>query len=207
MHPPPVVLAGPAGRCRLLALPHPRARAPAYFAAHEDGALYEVLVVRGERRSWFVAGGGGGQVLADGGMRVLSKVDPALVLVGVLAASPNFLPLDDLLDDAAERHAHASGRTNWPDIAELGAYAAHLLRVCDTQDADGQRMYRLSRDKVRALVDAKVCAVSAALPSAPETLGVHVRRLEDGGETGAVSRAAHELVTAYLSPETEAWLG
>ena len=207
MHAAPVVLAGPAGRCRLLALPHPQSGIPAYFGVHEVGKLYEVLIVRDGQRSWLV--GESPQVVADGALRLLSPVDPAFVLLGALGTdNTSYLTADDLFEAAAERCAHARTGT-WPDIAELARYSSHLDRICDTQHVDGHESYRVSRDKVRALIDAKIMAVEAAADGAPETLGAQVRRLEDAGEPPGDARhkVARDLVLSYVSPTVVKWLG
>ncbi|WFD34315.1 hypothetical protein MCUN1_001154 [Malassezia cuniculi] len=179
---------------------------PAYFGVHEDGQLYEVLVVRDGTRSWLV--GGDAQVIADGAVRLLSPVDPAFVWLGLInTEQSSYLSAEDLLEAVAERHA-ASLSGSWPDILQLERFAVHLARICDTQHVDGRDMYRPSREKARSLIDGKVASLCAKIDSAPDTLGVQVRRLEDAGEKTEAARekVCRDLVMSYISRSTAEWL-
>ena len=220
---------------RLLVLPHPHTGVPAYFGAPPEGdRLYELLVVRPEgrvARSLFLApseGHGPGYVVADGSVRILTQVDPAFVMLGILAEERGlprrFCPLDDMVDEATERHAHRRAAelaalhadqvraTGWPDIPELfrlPGMARHLQRICTTQAepsaADGlvycidmERVYTLLSDKVQRLLATHVW------DEAPETLGRQARRrvaatASDAEWNAARRDVAEELVASYVS--------
>lgn len=221
---------------RLWVLPHPHSSTPVYFAVGDAHALYELVVVRADKpntRSWFVApyapqgaSGGQGEVLSDGALRILTPIDPAFVLLGILGDDPHafdtrqYRPLDDLADLAAERHAArraeaGGGARPWPDLVPfltLPGNAPHLARICDTQAevaaADGY-VYRLSLAKISALLDTKHqrLADTAVHDRAPETLGRQVRKqLERPSAASAADvqaaqdEVARALLLAYLPP-------
>lgn len=227
-----IALAHPAvdAETRLLVLPHPSSGAPTYFSTPAEGEheMYELLVVRAEKpsaRSWMVAARdahAGGSVLADGALRALSPIDPVFVLLGLLAESDaerRFCPADDLAEAAAERHAQRRATEGsvrpWPDIAPFLLHprmAAHLQRICDTQDelsASDGLVYRLSYDKISALLSDKCArlAQSAVHDAAPETLGRQVRKeladaqhASDAEIRAAQESVARRLVQSYLPP-------
>ena len=86
---PPIALAYPPdvahATTRLWVLPHPRTGVPTYFATSQDGTnAYELLVTRPPTRSWLLRGhDDDGYVIADGAMRILSRIDPAFLLLGI----------------------------------------------------------------------------------------------------------------------------
>lgn len=223
----PIVLAHPrdAHATRILVLPHPRSAAPAYFAVTQGAdhaSWYELLVVRGDQsasRSWMVspgAGGSGGSVIADGALRVFSPVDPAFVLLGILAdeedpAPRRLQPLEDLLDAAAERHARrraahagADAPAQWADIgalAHLPHVAEHLAPLCDTEQVGSgseERVYGLSWDRVLARLDAKLARMTdpALFERAPDTLGRQMNRRLDAEVPAGTTPTENELAAA-----------
>lgn len=227
-----VPLAHPSlGDARLLVLPHPHSGVPSYYALHgTPSELYEVLVVRPaapHARSWFLthadatsASRAPGAVLGDGALRTLSPVDPALVALGMLADTEarHFCPLEDLAEAAAELHAQRRaealpGRAQpWPDIVPflmLPAMEPHLQRICDTQSeaAASGLVYRLSWDKIAALLDAKHARLAHpdVHAAAPETLGRLVRKSLDQPQTAsdeevrkAQAHVARSLLLSYV---------
>lgn len=230
---PPIALAypadvGTAAPARLYVLPHPRSGVPTYFAVHDD-ATYELLVVRPEprvARSWMLAphgASGPGYVLRDGALHVLSPMDPALLLLGLLApvwGERRFCPRDDLAEAAAEHHAAARAADlavrapAWPDIASvlaLPGMQAPLTRICATQaepSALDGLVYRLDKARVFALLDHKVERV---LRDAADVIDAQSQRhygaqATDAEVAAARRRVATDLVAAYV-PLTvdEAW--
>ncbi|WFD28923.1 hypothetical protein MNAN1_003939 [Malassezia nana] len=228
---PPMAWAYPAdvqeaARTRLYVLPHPRTGVPTYYAVQDTGA-YELLVVRPEQRagrSWMLASGQAkrpGHMVREGVLHVLSPMDPALLLLGLLApqwGERRFCPRDDLAEAAAEHHAtqraamaaeHAAlapPELVWPDIATvlaLPAMQAPLERLCATQPepsaADGL-VYRLDEAKVFALLHRKVDSV---LRAAPEVIDAQSQRhvpmhATETERAAAQRRVATDLVAAYV---------
>lgn len=226
---------------RLLVLPHPQSGAPAYFAAGEADSngystLYEMLTVRGEKhaaRSWFIAPNdtedsqSHGSVIADGAMRVLSPIDGGFVLLGIVfderKLSQRWVPLDDLLDAAAESHTQRRARRHpdsaaapWPDVCALRSYHAttvHLSKVFETQPigiGSSELVYRFSWDRTLTWLDAKLerLAQPGVFDKSPETLSRQVNRRLDATctdraatalETAAARRAVSvDLIASYL---------
>lgn len=239
---PPIALAYPANMsaaapARLYVLPHPRSGAPTYFSVQDD-ATYELLLVRPDQRagrSWMLAPGEGasmpGHILRDGALYVLSPMDPAFLLLGLLACTwgeRRFCPRDDLAETAAEHYAtqraaelaarapDAAPATtpSWPDITAvlaLPAMQAPLRRLCATQTEssalDGL-VYRLDEAKVYALFDQKIERV---LRDAADVIEVQSQRQCGASATeaeiaAAQRRVAARLVAAYVPvPIEEAW--
>ena len=193
---PPVALAFPSevtndDLTQLWVLPHPRSGAPAYYAISNDGhgTLFELIVTRPTApasQSWFLreATSLEGQVVADGAMHILSRIDPAFVLLGILGLEHDgkrFWPLDDWAEAATDAHVtrrlalhkdpssttcssqSPTAFTNaWPDITAFVLHPMmhkHLLRICSTQPqthtCDGL-VYRLDWSRVIAILDEKV---------------------------------------------------
>ncbi|WFD21208.1 hypothetical protein MCAP1_003469 [Malassezia caprae] len=234
---PPIALAypadvGAAAPTRLYVLPHPRSGVPTYFAVQDD-ATYELLVVRPEQRvarSWMLAPCGAsspGHVLRDGALHVLSPMDPALLLLGLLASAwgeRRFCPRDDLAEAAAEHHAASraarmAARTGaapsapaWPEIASVLALPAMqepLTRICATQaepSALDGLVYRLDEARVCALLDRKVERV---LQDAADVIDAQSQRhygahASDADVAAARRRVATDLVASYVPLAVEA---
>jgi len=238
---PPIALAYPEGvgadaPTRLYVLPHPRSGVPTYFAVHDD-ATYELLVVRPDQRaarSWMLAPRGGaprpGHILRDGALHVLSPMDPALLLLGLLApvwGERRLCPRDDLAEAAAEHHAArraadlaarapeaAPSTPAWPDIATvlaLPAMQAPLTRICATQaepSAHDGLVYRLDEARVYALLTRKVERV---LHDAADVVAAQSQRhcgaeATDAEIAAAQRRVATDLVATYVPPAVDdAW--
>lgn len=211
---------------RLLVLPHPRSGAPAYFACAADGRMYELLTVQPERkvgRSWFLGHSGGGRVISDGSLRVLSAVDPVFVLLGVLlptADEKRFRPWDDWAEAAVDGHERArhaalqalTGRASttpmrWPDVAEflaLPSTHAHLPRVCATHAepaSAAEPMYRLDMARVLAMLSEKAAHVATSLDDILELEAQ--RRVDDAFPSAdqlreAKGAVARSWIEAYL---------
>ncbi|WFD32895.1 hypothetical protein MSPP1_003948 [Malassezia sp. CBS 17886] len=223
----------------LFPLPHPRTGTPTYYALtdHTAAPLYEVLVVRPEQRvsrTWLsVPTTSGphaqGTVAGDGSLRILSAVDPALVLLGLLGGpggdmSRRLSPLEDLAESVADWHARAraqalgDSRTDavWTEIKALlldPRMGTHLQRICETDvvaAATDACLYRLDWAKVHALLDTKTDRLLAdgIWESAPETLGRLVnRQVERDADAATVAaarrRAAEELIASYIPAGVE----
>ena len=176
---------------------------PTYFATSQDGTnAYELLVTRPPTRSWLLRGHDDGYVIADGAMRILSRIDPAFLLLGifcVLDTSQQYWPLDDWLEAATDVHVQRRSMGAWPDMAAFVALPpmqAHLDRICATQEADGGRVYRLDETRIRAMLRAKAQRVCAR---APEQVAAQAWRTLDASASDAdVDSAQQEVARQWI---------
>ena len=205
---PPIALAYPPdvahATTRLWVLPHPRTGVPTYFATSQDGTnAYELIVTRPPTRSWLLRGhDDDGYVVADGALRILSRIDPAFLLLGifcVLDTSQQYWPLDDWLEAATDVHVQRRSMSAWPDMAAfvaLPSMQTHLDRICATQEADGGRVYRLDETRIRAMLHAKAQRVCAR---APEQVAAQAWRTLDASASDAdVDSAQQEVARQWI---------
>ncbi|KAL4399655.1 ribonuclease H2 complex protein [Malassezia pachydermatis] len=240
---PPWALVYPAqlglASTRIWVLPHPRSGAPAYFAlSDQDSTMYELLSTRPDKavsRSWFLAPSSSahtptdadhGYIVEDGAWRIFSPIDPAFVLLGILASTNDerrMRPLDDWAEAATEFHVRRRAQamaaqqnneerhTSWPDLplfVALPSMHTHLERLCTTQaepnTTDGH-VYRLDWSKMQAWLNTKVerlCtqATEALEPHIARSLPAFPRDEDIAQARRAVARA---WVDAYLPPAVE----
>jgi hypothetical protein len=106
---------------------------------------------------------------ADGSLLLASRVDPAFLLLPLLALDgPHYCPLSQTL-----RHAAAGDAGVLLRVA--GVHEA-CAQICDVREADAgddggppERLYRLSRDKARAYLARKTRRLARELQSQAET--------------------------------------
>ncbi|TDL25895.1 hypothetical protein BD410DRAFT_783874 [Rickenella mellea] len=199
----------------------------------QDGKATEIFevhnVAQTARRSWFL---GGSEVISDGKLLILTRVDPTFLLIPILQAiSPvntaqgNYRTADDIFEDGATKLAalHASrgdsfdtsDRTSALDILQLCQYESvrQLMgNVCECKVISSELIcYRFSRPKLLEYLKKKIDRLGrSALVQKSRTLN---RELAKDGLLEVTNEAllpmglikiACDLVGQYVSPEVQA---
>ncbi|KZV85867.1 hypothetical protein EXIGLDRAFT_741256 [Exidia glandulosa HHB12029] len=220
---------------RFVRLPHPRTNLPCLFLPYESAggqsAILEVQAISPDaERSWFM---NGTHVVEDGKLLVYTPIDPAFLLAPLLQLSEpsegqpgQYLPAEDLFDFVSVRLTIAADTVTTTPAEKANADVLHLLRfrcigealrrVCDYKELnEDMTVYRFSRQKLVNYARAKVDHLAS--PDVFSKFRVLVRGLAKEGladdieskkdiTTQARLRAACDLVSQYLAPETNATL-
>lgn len=205
---------------RFLRFPHPRTGIPSLFLPHEqpDGAkslLLEVQAVAPPHpRSWFLRE----EVVEDGKLLMMTPIDPAFLLIPLLrvtqptTGSGNFLPPDDLIEEAASKLASENPATTLsPDdvqqLSSLRCIQAAMRHVCEYKEVTAEVVvYRYSAERVQTYLRTKAARLSQKdVSELSRTLTRSFAKdglMEDGKDDILIAarlRAACELVSQYLA--------
>ncbi|KAM5531576.1 hypothetical protein V8D89_014745 [Ganoderma adspersum] len=208
------------GGLRTLRFPHPRTGTPSLFLPYDqpDGAkslLLEVQAVSPPNpRSWFVSE----EVVEDGKLLMMTPIDPAFLLVPLLrvtqpaAGLGNFLPPDDLIEDAASKLLSGNSEPLLsPDdvqrLSSLRCVQAAMRHVCEYKEITAEVVvYRYSAERVQTYLRTKVARLSQKdVSELSRTLTRGFAKdglMEDGKEdtlNAARLRVACDLVSQYLA--------
>ncbi|KAI1794130.1 ribonuclease H2, subunit B [Ganoderma leucocontextum] len=210
---------GGGGLC-FLRFPHPRTGIPSLFLPYEqpDGVKTSLLEVQAvappNPRSWFVHE----EVVEDGKLLMMTPIDPVFLLIPLLrvtqptAGSGNFLPPEDLIEEAANKLVSGNSETPLsPDdvqrLSSLRCIQAAMQHVCEYKKITAEVVvYRYSAERVQTYLRTKVARLSHKdVSELSRTLTRSFAKdglMDDGKEDmlqAARLRAACDLVSQYLA--------
>ncbi|EIN11896.1 hypothetical protein PUNSTDRAFT_111911 [Punctularia strigosozonata HHB-11173 SS5] len=214
---------------RFLRLPHPRTGIPSLFLPYvplgqSKHTILEVQAVAPPNpRSWFMSEG---EVIADGKLLMMTPIDPAFLLMGLLQTIQSregnpgqFRPYDDIFEDLVQiltvspstpsTSKDPSLHVSQEDLTYLGSLACvqcAMKRICEFKEITSDiTVYRYSASAAMAYLQPKVARLSQS--AVIETSRTLVRVLakdglmEDGKESllelGRI-KAACDLLAQYL---------
>ncbi|TBU33816.1 ribonuclease H2, subunit B [Dichomitus squalens] len=207
------------GLC-FLRLPHPRTGIPSLFLPYgipgeQESTILEVQAVEPPNpRSWFLRE----EVVEDGKLLMMTPIDPAFILIPLLRVTlptdgpGNFLPPEDLIEDAANKlpSAHSGKSLSANDVVRLSSLRcihAAMRHVCDFKEISPEiTVYRYSAERVQTYLRSKVERLSHKdVSEMSRTLTRSLVKdgfMEDGKDEllkAARLRTACDLVSQYLA--------
>jgi hypothetical protein len=170
---------------RIVTLANPRHSKPSRYLVCPDTGIYEFIkssAAKATPRSWFVQAElektgqtlDHSQVSTAADLFVATRIDPVFLVLPALAASKEsrksengpdlFLSSYDYFQKLPAEASHLHEVSSWETIRTL--FESRMEAVCETVEAEGEKMFRLSDEKLLAVIIEKAQSMTVrGLPS------------------------------------------
>jgi hypothetical protein len=166
---------------RIVTLANPRHSKPSRYLVCPDTGIYEFIkssVPKVTPRSWLVQSEferteqtpGYSQVTTTADLFVATRVDPVVLVLPALAASRDsrktengpdlFLSSYDYFQKLPAEASHLYEISSWEMTRTL--FESRMEAVCETVEAEGEKMFRLSHEKLLAVIMEKAQSMAAS---------------------------------------------